>query len=75
MEATQWLTVEEAADIAKVHEQTIRRWLRAGTLKGHLISRRAGYRIQSDDLSAFMSGVPKDVGREETANDPALPGR
>jgi excisionase family DNA binding protein len=51
-----WLTVEEVAEIAKVHEQTVRRWLRAGTLRGHLISRRAGYRIRQSDLTAFLTG-------------------
>jgi excisionase family DNA binding protein len=56
MENEGWLTVEEVADVAKVHEQTVRRWLRAGTLKGHLISRRAGYRIRAADLSRFLNG-------------------
>lgn len=75
METAQWLTVEEAAGIAKVHEQTIRRWLRAGTLKGHLLSRRAGYRIQAEDLNAFMSGVPKGTDQGEKASGLALPDR
>jgi len=74
MEAAQWLTVEEAAAIAKVHEQTIRRWLRAGTLKGHLLSRRAGYRIQADDLAAFMSGTQRDSA-EGKASGLAMPSR
>ena len=51
-----WLTVEQVAEIASVHEQTVRRWLRAGLLRGHLISRRAGYRVRQTDLSAFLAG-------------------
>ena len=61
MQAENWLTVEEVAEIAKVHEQTVRRWLRSGQLRGHLISRRAGYRIRASDLEAFMVGGDQNV--------------
>ncbi len=56
MQDERWLTVEEAAAIARVHEQSVRRWLRSGQLRGHLISRRAGYRIRASDLDRFLSG-------------------
>ncbi len=65
MDQEQWLTVEEVAGAAKVHEQTVRRWLRSGQLRGHLISRRAGYRVTLSDLQRFLSG-------EGASEDPTL---
>ena len=44
------LTVEEVADRLSVHEQTVRRWLRDGQIKGMMLSRRAGYRIRASEL-------------------------
>lgn len=44
------LTVEEVADRLSVHEQTVRRWLRDGQIKGTMLSRRAGYRIRASEV-------------------------
>jgi excisionase family DNA binding protein len=55
-----WLTVEEIVDLLKVHEQTVRRWLRAGELRGVLLGRKAGYRIRERDLEAFLA--ERDTG-------------
>ncbi len=49
-----WLTVDEAAKRLKVHPESIRRWLREGKMRGHLISRRGGYRIRPAELETFL---------------------
>lgn len=50
----EWLTVQEIADRLKLHEQSIRRWLRSGELHGALLGDRAGYRVRVADLEAFL---------------------
>ena len=50
-----WYTVEEIVDMLKVHEQTVRRWLRDDQLRGVLLGRKAGYRIRESDLDAFLA--------------------
>jgi excisionase family DNA binding protein len=54
MTEERWLTVEDIVDMLKVHEQTVRRWLRAGQLRGVLLGRKAGYRVRESDLEAFL---------------------
>ena len=49
-----WLTVAEIVDRLKVHEQTVRRWLRTGQLPGRALGRKAGWRVLESDLDAFM---------------------
>ena len=56
MDRQEWLTVEQVAEQLQAHPDTVRRWLREKRLKGHLISRRAGYRIRPDDVRAFAAG-------------------
>jgi excisionase family DNA binding protein len=51
-----WMTVEEVAEKLKVHPDSVRRWLRAGQLRGFMISRKAGYRIRPDDVDRFVMG-------------------
>ena len=51
---TQWLTVQQIADSLQVDAQTIRRWLRAGDLRGVLLSDKAGWRVHPDDLEAYL---------------------
>jgi excisionase family DNA binding protein len=51
-----FLTVEQVASRLQVHEETVRRWLRDGRLRGHLISRRAGYRVRESEVERFASG-------------------
>jgi excisionase family DNA binding protein len=65
VEEEKWLTVEEVAVIASVHEQTVRRWLRTEQLRGHLINRRAGYRVQLSHLRMFLSGECQGNEMEE----------
>jgi excisionase family DNA binding protein len=51
-----FLTVEQVASRLQVHEETVRRWLRDHRLRGHLISRRAGYRVRESEVERFASG-------------------
>jgi excisionase family DNA binding protein len=50
----EFMTVEDVGDKLKVHVQTVRRWLRAGELRGYLLGDRAGYRIRKADLVTFL---------------------
>ncbi len=65
MDGERWLTVAQAAEIAQVHPETLREWLRNGKVPGNLISRRAGYRIRQTDLERFLSGEPATEGSLE----------
>ncbi len=55
MSDERWYTVEEIVETLKVHEQTVRRWLKAGELRGILLGRKAGYRIRASDFEAFLA--------------------
>ena len=55
MGGERWYTVEEIVDLLKVHEQTVRRWLRDGELRGVLLGRKAGYRIRASDFESFLA--------------------
>ncbi len=48
------LTVEEIADRLRIHEETVRRWLRAGQLKGIRLGSKSGYRVAQADFDEFM---------------------
>lgn len=54
MEAKEWLNVEDVANLLDVHQQSIRRWIRAGELPASQLGDKAGYRISRKDLEAFM---------------------
>jgi excisionase family DNA binding protein len=54
MAEDRWLTVAEIAERLRVHEQTVRRWLRSGELPGRALGRKAGWRIREADLEEFM---------------------
>ena len=43
---------------ARATEDTVRRWLRAGKLRGRKLGGdRLGYRVKESDLEAFINGV------------------
>lgn len=48
------LTVREVAERVRVHEDTVRRWLRRGQLGGIWLSDAAGWRIPEEDLERFL---------------------
>ena len=49
MSHDQWLTVGDVVRLLGVHEDTVRRWLRSGRLKGRNFGGRTGYRIRRAD--------------------------
>lgn len=56
MSDTRWLTVRDVAESLKVHEETVRRWIRRGDLVAlDLGGPRAGYRIRPSDLNEFIN--------------------
>ena len=63
------LTVEEVAERLKVHPESVRRWLREGTLAGHLVTRRAGWRIPESAFLRFARGEAPE-GKESEAGEP-----
>jgi excisionase family DNA binding protein len=49
-----WYTIAEIVDMLKVHEQTVRRWIKEGQLPALALGRKAGYRIRKQDLDEFL---------------------
>jgi len=49
-----WYTVADIVEKLRVHEQTVRRWLREGDLRGYNFGGKSGYRIRASDLEAFI---------------------
>lgn len=54
------LTVAEICQRLQVHEETVRRWLRDGRLKGINLGGRSGYRIREADLAAFLEQAEEE---------------
>ena len=54
-----WYTVEEIAERLKVTEQTVRRWLRDGSLIGRNFGGRTGWRIREQEVNAFLARSPE----------------
>src|ERR1700682_4939941 len=49
-----WFTVEQIALQLQVSEQTVRRWLRDGSIRGHSFGGKAGGRVKESDLNRFL---------------------
>lgn len=53
----EWLTVEQVAARLQVHPETVRVWLREGTLKGtQPMQRRIGWRIEAREVERVLRG-------------------
>ncbi len=58
MATEELFTVREVAQRLKVHEETVRRWLGAGDLKGYRPGgKKTGWRIAASDLERYIAGV------------------
>ena len=53
-----WKTVGQVAEWLQVSEETVRRWLRNEQLKGHNLGGNIGWRIDPDDVDAFVKSRP-----------------
>lgn len=49
-----WFTVAEIAALMKVHDETVRRWLKSGRLRGQNYGGKMGWRVKESDLNAFL---------------------
>jgi excisionase family DNA binding protein len=58
-----WLTVAQIAEQLQVHEETVRRWLRDGRLRGRNFGGKSGYRVRESELIAFLDEdkSPKEI--------------
>lgn len=54
MSHPQYQTVKDVADLLKVSEVTVRRWIKEGDLRAIDIGK--GWRISAEDLDAFLDG-------------------
>lgn len=52
------LTVEQVAQLTHRGEETVRRWLRSGLLRGIHPTGRGPWLIQRSELQRFLSGAP-----------------
>lgn len=48
------LTVQQVCDQLQVSDQTVRRWIKARELPATNLGGKAGYRVKSTDLEAFL---------------------
>ena len=53
-----WLTVEQIAERVQLHPDTVRRFLREGRLRGHRVTRRAGWRVRASEVDRFIESNP-----------------
>jgi excisionase family DNA binding protein len=58
----EYLTTRQAADRLQVTEDTVRRWLRSGQIRGSRLSDRAGYRIPREEIERVL----RDGFREDS---------
>jgi excisionase family DNA binding protein len=59
------LTVEQVADYLQVHPETVRRWLREGSLVGVSLGGRTRWRVRREDLERFIASAPRVHEEEE----------
>jgi excisionase family DNA binding protein len=58
------LTVEQVAERLALSEETVRRWLRSGKLKGVRIGeRRSGWRVPETEVQRILSGGRPDSAK------------
>ena len=55
MDTERWLTVGQIAEEMQVTNETVRRWLRSGRLKGRNFGGKMGYRVQESNFQAFAA--------------------
>jgi len=48
------LTLREVAELVKVSESTVRRWVRDGSLVAYKVGKRGQFRVKEEDLEVFL---------------------
>ena len=64
---TEFYTVKEVAALLRVHPVSVGDWLRAGELRGVAFGGRTGWRIEAEDLEAFVASKTNTVEAESKA--------
>lgn len=55
------LTIKEVADVLRLNPETVRRWVRAGKIRGILMgSDKGGYRISSSEVERIRTAGPRE---------------
>lgn len=61
------LTVDQVAELLQVNPETVRRMLRRGELRGRRLGgTKAGWRIPTAAVRAYMAGEPAGAGDQVT---------
>jgi excisionase family DNA binding protein len=55
MSSIRWFTTHEIAKELNIHVETVRRWIRFGSLRAVAIGGKGGYRIKEKDLRSFLN--------------------
>lgn len=63
----EWLTPAEVAKRLKVNEQSVRKWLREGELRGSLLGRV--WRVSPSALTEFMQARERKPGSDQGGHD------
>ncbi len=50
-----FITVKQASELLKVHPNTIRNWIKAGTLKQYQVSRGFKVLVKTEDIDKVFS--------------------
>ena len=59
-----WLTVQDIAQDLRVHEETVRRWIRNEELPAILLgSSKGGYRVRRADYDRFLEERFGELGK------------
>jgi excisionase family DNA binding protein len=67
------LTVPEVAEQMRASEETVRRWLRAGRIRGFQPGgTRLGWRIAESEVARFRQELTAETRRDVTEHDTAL---
>lgn len=59
-----WLTVPEAANRLGITDQTVQRWLRSKKLRGRLLARKIGWRVDPASIERLL--YPVDLDEDAT---------